>query len=243
MRGSSRGAEAATAVGACSLWARHRRALFHAPFLGPHPVPTSAPGFPRAHMVDGMDRHAKERRLIEVVDLHRDGYLPRSHRHQHPLAVLPAQGPQQELPPVLRHHQHPGARGNGAIDHQQVAIEHAMGAQPVAGDPHVEGADRPGRQQGIEIERLAAGGAAEGQGLIQGDVVEDGGRADRTGVLGRPGCRLGGSQHRRERRPAASAPWHHQRDALVRQHLPLADRIAATFHRRYAELVELDDLR
>jgi hypothetical protein len=29
----------------------------------------------------------------------------------------------------------------------------------------------------------------------------------------------------------------------VRQHLPLADRIAATFHRRYAELVELDDLR
>jgi len=29
----------------------------------------------------------------------------------------------------------------------------------------------------------------------------------------------------------------------VRQHLPLADRIAGTFHRRYAELVELDDLR
>jgi len=29
----------------------------------------------------------------------------------------------------------------------------------------------------------------------------------------------------------------------VRQHLPLADRIAARFHRRYAELVELDDLR
>jgi len=30
---------------------------------------------------------------------------------------------------------------------------------------------------------------------------------------------------------------------LVRQHLALADRIAVTFHRRYAELVELDDLR
>ncbi len=29
----------------------------------------------------------------------------------------------------------------------------------------------------------------------------------------------------------------------MRQHLPLADRIAASFHRRYAELVELDDLR
>lgn len=28
----------------------------------------------------------------------------------------------------------------------------------------------------------------------------------------------------------------------MRQHLPLADRIAASFHRRYAELVELDDL-
>jgi RNA polymerase sigma factor (sigma-70 family) len=38
-------------------------------------------------------------------------------------------------------------------------------------------------------------------------------------------------------------PGHHHRDALVRQHLPLADRIAGTFHRRYAELVELDDLR
>jgi len=30
---------------------------------------------------------------------------------------------------------------------------------------------------------------------------------------------------------------------LVRQHLALADRIAASFHRRYAGLVELDDLR
>jgi RNA polymerase sigma factor (sigma-70 family) len=29
----------------------------------------------------------------------------------------------------------------------------------------------------------------------------------------------------------------------VRAHLPLADRIATGFHRRYAELVELDDLR
>jgi len=29
----------------------------------------------------------------------------------------------------------------------------------------------------------------------------------------------------------------------VHAHLPLADRIAGTFHRRYAELVELDDLR
>ena len=29
----------------------------------------------------------------------------------------------------------------------------------------------------------------------------------------------------------------------MRQHLALADRIAASFHRRYAELVELDDLR
>lgn len=36
---------------------------------------------------------------------------------------------------------------------------------------------------------------------------------------------------------------HHQRDALVRQHLPLADQLAAGFHRRYADLVELDDLR
>ena len=47
---------------------------------------------------------------------------------------------------------------------------------------------------------------------------------------------------RRAARPGRP-PRHHQRDALVRQHLALADRIAASFHRRYAELVELDDLR
>ena len=47
---------------------------------------------------------------------------------------------------------------------------------------------------------------------------------------------------RRAARPGRP-PRHHQRDALVRQHLALADRIAVTFHRRYAELVELDDLR
>jgi RNA polymerase sigma factor (sigma-70 family) len=41
----------------------------------------------------------------------------------------------------------------------------------------------------------------------------------------------------------ARPPGHHHRDALVRTHLPLADRIAAGFHRRYADLVELDDLR
>ena len=41
----------------------------------------------------------------------------------------------------------------------------------------------------------------------------------------------------------ARPPQHHQRDALVREHLALADRIAASFHRRYGDLVELDDLR
>jgi RNA polymerase sigma-B factor len=47
---------------------------------------------------------------------------------------------------------------------------------------------------------------------------------------------------RRAARPARP-PGHHHRDALVHAHLPLADRIAARFHRRYADLVELDDLR
>ena len=93
---SSRGAEQAAAAGAWSLWARHRRALFHAlPALGPHPVLTSAQsGLPRPHVVHGMDRHPKQRRFIEVVDLHRDGQLLRPHRLQHPLVALPAQGPQ-----------------------------------------------------------------------------------------------------------------------------------------------------
>jgi RNA polymerase sigma factor (sigma-70 family) len=44
-------------------------------------------------------------------------------------------------------------------------------------------------------------------------------------------------------RAYAHPPDHHHRDALVRAHLPLADRIAASFYRRYADLVELDDLR
>jgi hypothetical protein len=44
-------------------------------------------------------------------------------------------------------------------------------------------------------------------------------------------------------RASAHPPDHHRRDALVRGHLPLADRIAAGFHRRYCGLVELDDLR
>jgi RNA polymerase sigma factor (sigma-70 family) len=47
---------------------------------------------------------------------------------------------------------------------------------------------------------------------------------------------------RRAARPGRP-PRHPHRDALVRAHLPLADRIAAGFHRRYADLVELDDLR
>ena len=44
--------------------------------------------------------------------------------------------------------------------------------------------------------------------------------------------------------PACRDPRSHpHRDALVRAHLPLADRIAAGFHRRYCDLVDLDDLR
>jgi RNA polymerase sigma-B factor len=46
--------------------------------------------------------------------------------------------------------------------------------------------------------------------------------------------------------PACRHPQGHSqghRDALVRTHMPLADRIAAGFHRRYGDLVELDDLR
>jgi DNA-directed RNA polymerase specialized sigma subunit len=34
-----------------------------------------------------------------------------------------------------------------------------------------------------------------------------------------------------------------QRDALVREHLSLADRLAGSLCRRYADLVELEDLR
>jgi len=37
--------------------------------------------------------------------------------------------------------------------------------------------------------------------------------------------------------------WPQDRDALVHQHLPLADGIARSFCRRYGDLVELDDLR
>jgi hypothetical protein len=158
--------------------------------------PSPQPGFPRPHVVDRMDCHPKQRRLIEVVDLHRDGHLPRSHRHQDPLAVLPAQGPQQELSPVLRHHQMARLREDRAIDHQQVAIHHAVVAQPVPGDAHVEGGDRMGRQQGVEID-LAAVVIAEGDGEIERDVVEHRSQGDRTGVLvgaGRPGRRGGGSR-------------------------------------------------
>ena len=207
-----------------------------------HPSPQ--PGLPRPHVVDRMDRHPKQRRLIEVVDLHRDGHLPRSHRLQDPLAVLPAQGPQQELSTVLRHHQMAGRREDRAVDHQQVAIHHAIAAEPVTGDAHVEGGDRPGRQQRIEIE-IAAVGAAEGDGEIKGDVVEHRRRADRTGVLvgaGRPGRRGGGSGLARRQAPPARCP-RGDRDALVQQHLPLADGIARSFCRRYGDLVELDDLR
>ena len=43
--------------------------------------------------------------------------------------------------------------------------------------------------------------------------------------------------------PPGHPPGHHHRDALVHAHTALADRIAARFHRRYPDLVELDDLR
>jgi hypothetical protein len=47
-----------------------------------------------------------------------------------------------------------------------------MAAEPVTGDAHVEGDDRPGRQQGVEIKALAAVVVAEGDGEIKGEVVE-----------------------------------------------------------------------
>lgn len=79
-----------------SLWARHQRAFFHGPFLVPPPVPTSPPpGFPRPHVVDGMDRNPKQGRGVEVVDLHRDGHLPRPHSRQQALTALSGQRPQQ----------------------------------------------------------------------------------------------------------------------------------------------------
>ena len=73
---------------------------------------------------------------------------------------------------MLRHHQMAGCRKDRAIDHQQIPIEHAMGAQPVTGNAHVEGGDRPGRQQGVEIKAVAAVVVTEGDGEIKGEVVE-----------------------------------------------------------------------
>jgi RNA polymerase sigma factor (sigma-70 family) len=67
-----------------------------------------------------------------------------------------------------------------------------------------------------------------------------GGRPRPSAPLSRSRSRCGAL--RRAARPG-HPPGHHHRDALVHAHLPLADCIAASFHRRYAELVELDDLR
>ncbi len=58
-----------------------------------------------------------------------------------------------------------------------------------------------------------------------------------------PPCSRPRSGSLRRAAPPGRPPGHPHRDALVRQHLALADRIAAGFHRRYVELVELDDLR
>ena len=63
-----------------------------------------------------------------------------------------------------------------------------------------------------------------------------------TGIPCRGRPRSSAPPPRRAARPGRP-PGHHHRDALVHAHLALADRIATGFHRRYAELVELDDLR
>ena len=55
-----------------------------------------------------------------------------------------------------------------------------MAAEPVAGDAHAKCGDLPGRQQGVEIE-IAAVGAAERNGKIEGNVVVHQRRADRKG--------------------------------------------------------------
>ncbi|MFM7548222.1 MAG: hypothetical protein ACKO8I_04980 [Cyanobacteriota bacterium] len=59
-----------------------------------------------------------------------------------------------------------------AVDHQQVAIEHAMAAQAWAADAHVKGRQRVGHQKGVEIEQLPPSWITEGEGLIQGQAVE-----------------------------------------------------------------------
>jgi RNA polymerase sigma-B factor len=56
------------------------------------------------------------------------------------------------------------------------------------------------------------------------------------------GCRHGGPRPGR-RVPVPGALCQSQRDALVREHLSLADRLAGSLCRRYADLVELEDLR
>ena len=56
------------------------------------------------------------------------------------------------------------------------------------------------------------------------------------------GCRRGGRRPGR-RVPVPGALCQRQRDALVREHLSLADRLAGSLCRRYADLVELEDLR
>jgi RNA polymerase sigma-B factor len=56
------------------------------------------------------------------------------------------------------------------------------------------------------------------------------------------GCRHGGPRTGR-RVPVRRALCQGQRDALVREHLSLADRLAGSLCRRYADLVELEDLR
>ena len=56
------------------------------------------------------------------------------------------------------------------------------------------------------------------------------------------GCRRGGRRPGRHI-PVPGSLCQRQRDALVREHLSLADRLAGSLCRRYADLVELDDLR
>jgi RNA polymerase sigma factor (sigma-70 family) len=220
-------------------------------------APSSPPRGRRAHGVDGMHRHAKERRTVGFLEGYRDRLLPRTQRCQQALAPLHQQGPQQKHPLMGHDHQEAGLGFHRAIDHQQIAVEDTAATHAVAGDPHVEGADRPGHQQGIEIKQLPPGRIAEGERLIEGQVEEHRAPAQRTDVLvcaGRPGRRRGCSRrpgchhHPVDRCPARPGcrrdhRHHRHRDALVLEHLAVADGIAAGFHRRYRDLLELDDLR
>ncbi len=97
----------------------------------------------------------------------------------------------------------------------------------------------------MQIELVGAGTvAAAVEGLIEGQVVEHRGRADRTSALvgvARSGCKPRASSRQLPRADGCTAE-HRRRDALVLEHLALADRIATGFCRRYADLVERDDL-